>query len=329
MGFELCRRVLPVTFHYIIPVIGVVSGFNASMKGPTMRQSFVQWDPAHKVTVKLRDHAVEIADEYARQGYALTLRQLYYQLVARDYIPNDQSWYKRLTKVVTKARMAGYIDWDAIVDRGRVSSKPSDWPSPKQILIDAAYSYRRERWQGQDNYVEVWCEKDALSSIIEPVTQGLHVRYLACRGYASTTAIYDGYRRIEDALGDGKSTTIIYLGDHDPSGIDMTRDIQERLLTMMIPIETHILRIALNRDQVATWNPPPNPTKLTDTRSASYTSIFGYESWELDALEPRVLDNLVRTEIEALLDRHLYDEQIALEKDERAIILATANRFDE
>ena len=164
-----------------------------------MKQAFTTWEPSHKSTKALLVHAYRIVDEYAAQGYQLTLRQLYYQMVARDIIPNAQNWYKRLGDVVTKARMSGYIDWDAIVDRGRESHKPPQWSSPADIMEAAAQSYRRDRWINQPNYVEVWCEKDALSSVLEPIADDLHVRYLACRGYASTTAIYDAQKRVAEA----------------------------------------------------------------------------------------------------------------------------------
>ena len=137
------------------------------------RESFTDWEPKHPATVALLRHAMTIAEDYALQGYALTVRQLYYQLVAKDLVPNEQRSYKSLANIVTKARMAGYIDWESIVDRGRMSMMPSHWSSPESILRSAAKSYRRDRWERQLGYVEIWCEKDALSSVLEPVADDL------------------------------------------------------------------------------------------------------------------------------------------------------------
>ena len=125
-------------------------------------EAFIEWEPQRRSTAALLEDAQAVVDEYTAQGYQLTLRQLYYQLVARGRIPNQQRWYKRLGDVVSKARLAGLIDWFAIVDRGRVPVKPADWSSPSDILAAAANSYRLDRWAGQEHNVEVWCEKDAL-----------------------------------------------------------------------------------------------------------------------------------------------------------------------
>ena len=97
---------------------------------------------------------------------------------------------------------------------------------------------------------------------------------------------------------------IIHLGDHDPSGIDMTRDIQERL--WMFGADVEVKRVALTMNQVQTYNPPPNPAKMTDSRASKYIDMFGDESWELDALEPQMLNQLITNEVTALRDDAIY-----------------------
>ena len=136
-----------------------------------MREAFTDWEPTAQSTKALLAYSTRVINEYTAQGYQLTLRQLYYQLVARDLIPNQQKWYKRVGDVVTKGRMAGWIDWAAIVDRGRVPVMPSQWDGPAELLEIAAAQYRVDRWQGQENHVEVWVEKDALMSVLEPVAR--------------------------------------------------------------------------------------------------------------------------------------------------------------
>ena len=292
-----------------------------------MKEAFTDWTPRTETTRVLLDSAIQVVAEYTAQGYQLTLRQLYYQLVARDIIPNEQRWYNRLGDVVANGRMAGYIDWSAIVDRGRVPVKPPDWSGPDSILRSAEYSYRLDRWEGQMNHVEVWCEKDALSSVLEPICNRYHVRMLANRGYSSATALYDAAQRFRTAMRDGKHVVVIYLGDHDPSGIDMTRDIRDRLDLLSWFQDIEVQRLALNMDQVDQYQPPPNPTKFSDSRAAGYVAEYGFESWELDALEPQVLDELVSDAIEDLLDRDLYDERIEQEREDKAAIRDAAEQM--
>ena len=205
---------------------------------------------------------------------------------------------------------------------------PQDWNSPAQILQAAANSYRVDRWLGQLHHVEVWCEKDALSGVIEPVCNRYHVRYMANRGYSSSTAMYDAAKRIEEASDNGKSIILEYLGDHDPSGLDMIRDVRNRLTIMShgVPIDVH--HLALTNTQITTHTPPPNPTKLEDSRARSYIQRHGAQSWELDALEPQVLDALVSGAIESHIDPQLYDIMLEEEQDARDSILRLAELLE-
>ena len=292
-------------------------------------EQFTDWEPRTDVTKALLAASVQVIAEYRAQGYRLTLRQLYYQLVSRDLIPNQQRWYKTLGDVVSNGRYGGWIDWDAIVDRGRVPVKPSEWNGPAEILRAAVSGYRLDRWEGQENYVELWCEKDALSSVLEPICDRYHIRFLANRGYSSSTAVYDAAKRLSDAEAEGRRPVVIYLGGHDPSGIDMTRDIRDRLETMTYGPWVEVQRLALNFDQVEDYQPPPNPAKLTDSRAQGYILKYGGESWELDALEPSVLDGMVSGAIEDLLDLDLYNERLDQEEADKEAIRRAAELLNE
>ena len=293
-----------------------------------MREQFTDWEPRSKDNKVLLTKGLEVIAEYAAQGYNLTLRQLYYQLVARDIIPNANLWYKHLGDVVSKGRMAGFIDWDAIVDRGRVPVMPSDWSGPAAILESAAQSFRLDRWAGQKYHVEVWCEKDALSGVIEPVCNRFHVRFLANRGYSSSTAMYDAAKRFDAAYARGFEPVVLYLGDHDPSGLDMSRDITDRLHLLTYGAGVAVDRLALNYGQVEEYGPPPNPTKITDSRAGGYISVYGMESWELDALEPQVLDTLISESIGRLIDQEEYQAVLDAEEEGRTAIRRAAESLE-
>lgn len=292
-------------------------------------EPFKSWTPRSHNNRVLLVRAVEIIEDYASRGYQLSVRQVYYQMVSRKVIPNSTEWYEKLGDVINHGRMSGYIDWDSIVDRGRTPIMPSHWQTPSDMLDTAARAYRVDRWALQDCHLEVWCEKDALSGIIEPVCNRMHVRYLANRGYLSATAMYDAAKRFQSAADDGREPVLIHLGDHDPSGLDMTRDIAARLDVMTHETGITIERIALNRDQVDLYDPPPNPAKLSDSRAPRYVQQHGAQSWELDALEPQVLETLVEDAISGYLNQHLYDYMVRLEEEGREAIRQAAQNLED
>jgi hypothetical protein len=174
-----------------------------------------------------------IIEEYQEDGYTLTLRQLYYQLVSRDIIPNEQKEYAKLSKLLKEGRMAGVVDWEAIEDRVRNLSKPSHWDSPKSILEVAHSQYRKNRLKDQDVHIEVWVEKDALSSVVERATNPYGIGVMVNRGYSSVSAMFEAYERFSERIKEGKAIYILYIGDHDPSGVDMIRDVEERISEML------------------------------------------------------------------------------------------------
>lgn len=254
-----------------------------------------------------------IIHEYQEMGYSLTLRQVYYQLVARDVIPNNERSYKNLGSLISDGRMSGLIDWEAIEDRTRNLKKNSHWSSPGSIIYSAARSFAYDKWEDQDNYVEVWVEKDALVGIVGQVCEELDIPYFSCRGYVSQSEMWAAAQRLEDIAGN-KYIHILHLGDHDPSGKDMSRDICDRLELFGVSVEFD--RIALNYDQIEEYGPPPNPTKLSDSRATGYIAEYGYECWELDALRPDVIDALIRDKVTDLCDLDLL--QAARDREEKS-----------
>ena len=265
-----------------------------------------------KSSLRLIEQANEIIGEYAAQGFDLTLRQLYYQFVARGLIPNKQTEYSRLGSIVNDARMAGLIDWNTIVDRTRNLREQPHWDSPAAIVVACAKQFRIDKWARQPVRPEVWIEKDALVGVIEGVCKRYDVPHFSCRGYTSQSEMWRAGQRLLEHGENGQATHIIHLGDHDPSGIDMTRDIEDRLRLFMYieGHETDVTRIALNMEQVEEFEPPPNPAKITDSRARVYIERFGDESWELDALEPTVLAGLIEEQLLSLRDDALWAEAV-------------------
>lgn len=324
-------------------------------------------------TLKIIFMAKRICEAFAAKGYDLTLRQLYYQFIARDVFPNSEKSYKNLGNIISDARLAGLISWDMIRDRHRQVKQYPQWSSPQEAMLAICQQYRINIWADQPWYVEVWVEKDAQIGIVSRAANKFQVPYMACKGYVSQSEMWgaatsrfiakmgapewpekdqmedegeeygiqlDNYlqefksslRRCggkmnEMDMGEGyKAGMIIHLGDHDPSGIDMTRDIRDRMHTFGCPVIVE--RIALNIEQVRQYNPPPNWAKVSDCRAKDYIKKFGPHSWELDALSPEVVDELITQKIESLIDREKFNAKLELAAKEKAALNFVRENFD-
>ena len=212
----------------------------------------------------------EIVDYYNSRNYKLTLRQLHYQFVSRNWIVNHDTAYKKLGKILDDCRYGGIVDWDCIEDRGRVPYLPYHVDSIEEAIEDTIATYRRNRQEGQDVHVEVWTEKDALSGIMKRSTSKYGVRLVVNKGYTSSSAIYAAYERFSEILNSGRSICILYFGDHDPSGLDMVRDIRERLEFMFVNGEQlntgehsfQVKAIGLTKKQIKEHKCPAEPDKV-------------------------------------------------------------------
>lgn len=266
-----------------------------------------------------------IINEYLQMGYDLTLRQVYYQLVARDMIPNNERSYKNLGNLISDGRMAGLISWKAIIDRTRNLRENSHWNSPGEIIRSAARQFAFDKWEDQDSYVEVWVEKDALVGVVGQICSQLDIPYFSCRGYVSQSEMWSAGQRLQEFS--HKNIVLIHLGDHDPSGKDMSRDIVDRL--NIFGVDPYFKRIALNMDQIEEYNPPPNPTKLTDSRATGYIGQFGYECWELDALKPEIIERLIKDEVNNHCDLNLINKAKEREIEARNLLYKVSDNWDE
>ena len=271
-----------------------------------MKQQFTDKLRLSKSNVEMLTRINNILEEYVEDGYTLTLRQLYYQLVSRDVIPNNDKEYAKLSNILKNGRMAGIVDWASIEDRVRVPKLPYWVHGVQDAIKDTIQQYRIDRMKGQSKRVEIWVEKDALSNVLYRVSDKYHIRLMVNRGYSSVSAMYDAYKRL--STGD----VILYFGDHDPSGMDMIRDVRERLVEF--GIEVDVRPIALTMEQIEEFNPPPNPAKITDPRAKWYIEKYGKTRWELDALPPRELIRLAEDAVESIIDLDLYNEKLEQEK---------------
>lgn len=314
----------------------------------------------------------QIVKQYRAQGLRLTLRQLYYQLVTKNAIKNEEKSYRNLSNLVSNGRLVGDVDWDAIEDRGRLPKVPPEFDSLKELVETALNSYRLPRLEGQEHYLELWVEKDALAGVLSPLARKYHLVLQVNKGYASQSSMYEAACRIDKACrapwGDDdheeggvcKDAIILYLGDLDPSGEDMVRDIQDRLdlflkgylegggtitedgverdrlspaLGWIITdpyydaVQLSVIKIGITFDQVQRYKPPPNPAKLSDSRAAAYIAKYGKNSWEVDALPPNVLQQIITTEVEARLDLDMMQRIVDREQLDKSKLREAAEQI--
>ncbi len=279
-------------------------------------------------TLAIIDYANTIIENYQAQGLSLTLRQLYYRFIAADIFPNNKHSYNRLGSIINDARLAGMIDWEAIEDRSRELQQNSHWANPERMVEVCAQQFSVDRWEGQKYRVEVWVEKQALEAVIGQAADEWDCPYFSCKGYTSQSEMWRAAQRFRGYLRNGQEPVIIHLGDHDPSGIDMTRDIDDRN-NELFGVQVRVDRIALNMDQIKEYGPPPNFAKQVDPRFESYSAKYGDESWELDALEPVTLNKLIQDRIKKYLNIRKYNKRVKEEERGQRLLQSISDRWDE
>lgn len=243
----------------------------------------------------------EIIKEYTENDLVLTCRQIHYQLVSRNLIANTEKDYKMITNLIKDARMSGVIDWKVIVDRNRTSSSPYCVESVPDAIARELESYRLDRMRNQKVYVEVMIEKMAIYEIVENVTSWYGIKLTGDKGNCSKTILYDISKRLLRAQSEGKKCVILYIGDHDPSGLMMIDSIIETISLMGVQ-DFEFRPIALTYEQAIKYNLPPNDVKVKDTNSPKYVQAYGEYSWECDALPTKILQDLLDSEIRSTID---------------------------
>ncbi len=248
-----------------------------------------------------------VAVEVLREHHPMTVRQVYYQLVARQVIPNKVTMYQAVSILLRDARKSGVIPWEWIEDRLRRPRSVSMWSDLSDFAETVRRSYRRDVWATQPDYVEVWLEKDALSGIFEDVLSEYGVTLNVGRGFDG----WDSIRNAGDRYIEHGGVTILYFGDFDPSGEDMVRSLRERIGEYLeiadAPfgdgiVDVEIVKCALTAADIARYNLPSDFAKKTDSRAKKFIAKHGDVSVELDALPVAVLRDRLVSEVATRLD---------------------------
>ena len=256
-----------------------------------------------KASLETIEQVRQILQSY---DFALTLRQIFYQLVVKQIIPNNMSQYKRLSRLCVNGRNEGMLSEDSFTDRLRVMDKPSSWLDLSDFMVSVKSSYRKDIWQNQHDYAEIWTEKDALRSVISEITHQYDVPLMVVRGQVSRTAIYESYVRFKEKIDEEKDCYLYYAGDFDSSGIPIYESLVERLKEYGEAGESiNFEWIALTPSQIDEYNLPSDLTNKKDSNSKKFVLKYGDNATELDSLPPDVLKSVVKDCIERHIDQSI------------------------
>jgi hypothetical protein len=243
----------------------------------------------------------------------MTVRQVFYQATVRGVVEKTEAGYAKIQTDLALMRRGGLLPYHWLADNTRWQRNPRTFGSVKEALDYTAKFYRKALWAGADSYVEIWLEKDALSGVLYPVTDAYDVPLMVARGYSSLSFLHSAaeYINILDV-----PAYIYHLGDFDPSGVNAGEKIEQTLRELAPDAEISFERIAVTPEQIAAWNLPTRPTKMSDSRAKG----FGEISVELDAIEPGRLRAIVKDAIEQHLPAEQYEILKVSEASERQLI---------
>lgn len=257
-------------------------------------------------TTKARQDAIY---RWAEIHQPVTVRQLYYRLVTLNLCPKSENGYKAVARVCAEMRKDGSLPWIWITDQTRWQRKPNSYDSLEDALVNMQAFYRRNLWLAQDNYVEIWIEKEALAGVVYPITSDWDVPLMVSKGFASLTYLYNAAETFNHKTDMGKSCHIYYFGDYDPSGVDIRRDIQSKIADYAPRALVYFHDVAVLPHQIDAWDLPTRPTKRSDSRSKGWQG----ESVELDAIDPQQLRTLVSDSIESCIDADVLDSEMKIQ----------------
>jgi len=252
----------------------------------------------------------------------MTVRQVFYRLVSGGVIAKTEAEYKStVVRLLGEMRRDASIPFGWIADNTRWMRKPRTHGSLESMLRDSASSYRRQVWDNQDAYVEIWLEKDALAGVLYEVTGRWDVPLMVTRGYPSLSYLHDAAEAIGAC---GKPAHLYYFGDYDPSGLDIPRKVEQDLRTFAPGADITFSRVAVLEEQIRSFGLPTRPTKKTDSRSKGFEG----ESVEVDAIPPRQLREMVELCIDRHVDPDAYERLLRNEAAERETLGNLADWYE-
>ncbi|WP_245425542.1 hypothetical protein [Rhizobium sp. H4] len=242
----------------------------------------------------------------------MTVRQVFYQATVHGLVEKTEQAYDRIQWTLAQMRRDGDLPYSWLTDSSRSVYRVDSFETPEDAIEATARFYRKSLWAEADVRVEIWCEKDALSGVILPITNEYDLGLYVARGFASLSYLHAAAEVIAASY---KPTVIYHLGDHDPSGVMAGRKIEETLRDLAPEADIRFERLAVTEYQIELWNLPARPTK-----KSSHDRGWQGQSVELDAIPPDMLRELIRATIEKHLPREHFKVLKIAEESERAFL---------
>ncbi|MHB8522190.1 MAG: hypothetical protein ACYDH9_15725 [Limisphaerales bacterium] len=243
----------------------------------------------------------------------ITIRHLFYRLVGLRVIEKTEQAYKGLCSHLSKWRRSEAIPWSAFSDSTRWHIQNNTFDGVQDALKNTVENYRRNLWDTQPFYLEVWVEKDAIAGIVSDTANTFGVPVFVARGFASLSSLYSAANTFRQATDAGKTAVIYHLGDYDPSGF-AAGDSMLRAFRDDFKVDLQFIRAAVTKEQIEEMNLPTRPVKTSDSRAAKWQ---GGECVELDTMPPGEIRALVESCILQHIDRHQWQMLQATEAMER------------
>lgn len=281
----------------------------------------------------------EAHDILAASPYAMTLRQLFYALVSSAAISKAEPAYGRLKRVMRDLREDGTVPWGWLVDHTRSVFAARTWEGLEGLLADSARLYRRDLMRQQEVAIQLWAESDSIGSVVAPVADRYTIPTFIGRGYSARGYLWNAARDAVAAHAAGKDVHILHVGDHDPSGVDIFRDVEETLRLYVTAVESRlpvasvrrtfdeddiagstawleVERLALLPEQIEAHDLPVRPPKASDARTASFS---GPGAVEVEALPVEALLAIVEHAITDRIDTEALRVAELAEASEREV----------
>jgi hypothetical protein len=261
----------------------------------------------------------------------MTVRQVFYRCVVAGLVEKTEQEYQgTVARLLLELRRDGEIDYEDIVDGTRLMRKPTSYTGLNDFIERHQRAYRRDLWQSSPFYVEVWCEKDALSGVLYDITWEYDVPLMVSRGFSSESFLHTSAKQMIAAIEDKKEPIVFYFGDYDPSGLKISRSIEAGLRRFLAEEDedySDLLlfeRVAVNKEQIEEMSLPTRPTKLGSTHAMDWD---GGDSVELDAIPPDELRNMVRDSIFIFVDTDELNKLRKIEDEERKQLMTISDVF--
>jgi len=243
----------------------------------------------------------------------ISIRHTFYRLTGLYVIEKTESDYKSLCGHLSKWRRSGDIEWSAFADSTRWHIRSATFDSVDAALRNTAETYRRNLWDDQNSYLEIWVEKDAMAAIVSRAAAPFGVPVFVARGFASLSSLYSAANTFRSWSEAGKQCVIYHLGDWDPSGVAACESMI-RAFRDDFKVDVEFIRAAVTPDQIRTLDLPTRPVKQSDTRAAKWT---GGDCVELDTMPPAEIRALVESCITKQIEPGAWERLRDVEKMER------------